>query len=170
MPNWCRGNLVVRGTKDNVKRFLLENLKEDDLEILEDDKKLTIRSKELIFIDGTTRNFIADDIEFNFASEENIKECTMNEFMAAWSIAPEPYTQMSREYEVDIEVCGAEMFRGFTQEIKIQKGEIIIDKVEEINLNFRGGDGEAPNSSNEDLSSEDWKPYSLIEDLDDLPF
>lgn len=26
MPNWCEGTLKVRGTKENVKRFVLEGL------------------------------------------------------------------------------------------------------------------------------------------------
>lgn len=26
MPNWCEGNLKVRGTKENLTRFILEGL------------------------------------------------------------------------------------------------------------------------------------------------
>lgn len=26
MPNWCEGTLKVRGTKENVKKFVLEGL------------------------------------------------------------------------------------------------------------------------------------------------
>lgn len=31
MPNWCEGTLKVRGTKENIKRFVLEGLHPVDL-------------------------------------------------------------------------------------------------------------------------------------------
>lgn len=170
MPNWCRGTLIVRGTKENIKKFLLGNLSADDLEIQEDDKKITICSQEPIFIEETSCDFIADDIVFNFEPKETINQCTMNQFMAANYIKPEPYIQMSRKYDIDIDIGGIEVYGGFAQDIKIQKGEIIIDKVEEINLDFRAEDEEF---IDEDSSVVDIVYSSVKDDQDkyeDLPF
>lgn len=169
MPNWCRGTLIIKGTKDNVKSFLLENLKANDLDFYEDNWKLTIRSNQGFYIDGTKKNFVNDNIEFYFATEETNKECSMNGFMAAWSIDPEPYVQISRKYDIDIDIGGTEIYGGFAQEIKIQKGEIIIDKVEKINLDFRAED--------EEFMDEDFSFVEAVPSVndgqdkcDDLPF
>lgn len=136
MANWCRGGLVVRGKKDNIKRFLLENLSANDIKIYENNNGLIIRSNERIFIKGTSCDFIGDDIEFNFASEE----CTMNEFMATNYIKSEQYIQISKQYNIDINVGGVDIYGGFVQEIEIQKGEVIKESVEDIDLSFRAGD------------------------------
>lgn len=173
MPNWCRGSLTVRGTKGNVKRFLIKSLNtEDDIaEIYEDDEKLIIRSNHKFYIKGTNRNLIEDDIEFNFGDDRIIKQCSLECFMAAWVIDPEPYVQLAKEYEIDINIGVVEIYMGFTQEIKIQNGEIIIDKMEKINLDFRDGDEEEdPSSYNKVLSLDYGKPSVFIDADDDLPF
>ena len=43
MPNWCRGTLRVRGTKENLTKFVLEGLQPvdyfgEDLEVLKMDE------------------------------------------------------------------------------------------------------------------------------------
>jgi len=136
MPNWCRGNLVVRGTKDKVKRFLLENLIANDREIHEDDMKMTICSNHGFYVEGTKRNFVDADIEFHFATEEVIQQCILNNFSAAWSIDPEPYIQVSKKYNIDIKVGGIEAYGGFVQEMEIQNGEIVSERVKRINRDF----------------------------------
>lgn len=173
MSNWVRGQLIVKGTYDNVKRFLVGTLKGGDLEIIEEAKKLQICSKEEIYIEGTNRNFILDSIELKFDTEELINEYTLKEFMAAWSIKPEPYVQMSKAYQVDIYVYGVEIYGGFTQVIEIQKGEIIIDKMEKINMDFRDEEfiDEGTISCTEDLNFNDGISNTFIDELDDiLPF
>ncbi|WP_191559390.1 hypothetical protein [Metabacillus idriensis] len=181
MTNWLRGNLVVRGTKDNIRRFLTEILSAEDMEIHENDLKMTIRSDHGFYVEGTKRNFVDADVEFHFATEEVIQKCILNNFSAAWSIDPEPYTHMSKEYDIEIKVGGVEIYGGFVQQIEIQKGEIVNEIVEEINRDFREvGDEvseEYPTSYDESLSSDDWDPSEFIDDkpdndLDDdnLPF
>lgn len=126
MPHWCSGKLAVKGTKHNIKRFLIENISAEDVQIHEDDKKLIISSKQqCLFIEGTSDDYIAGNIEFNFGTKESIEKCTINEFMAAHFIILEPYTHMSRKYDIDIDVFGIGINDGSIQEIKIQKGEII---------------------------------------------
>ena len=167
MPNWIRGNMKLIGKVGNIKKFLLERLSADDREIYEDKNKLVIRSKKSFYIEGTKRNLIADDIEFNYEDGE----ITIDNFIAAWSIDPEPYIQMSQEYKINIEVGGVEIYGGFVQQIEIKKGEIILNNFEKISLDFRNGDEEFNDeelTSNEDFYEFDWKPSDYTDD--DLPF
>lgn len=63
MPNWCKGALKVRGTKENITRFILEGLHPVNL-IGEMKSKLTldkygdINSNETCWIENTTRGFV----------------------------------------------------------------------------------------------------------------
>lgn len=179
MSNWLRGNLVVRGTKGSIIRFLTENLSAEDMEIHEDDLKMTIRSNHGFYVEGTKRNFVHADVEFHFATEEVIQQCILNNFSAAWSIDAEPYTHMSKEYDIDIKVGGVEIYGGFVQEVEIQKGEIINERVEEINRDFREVIDEEVSeeySTPQDENLNDWDPSLFISksgdylDDDDLPF
>ena len=77
MPNWCQGALEVRGRKEDIKSFLLDNFDGDNKEIFEDENKLFICSNGRFYIEGTARNFIDDDIMVDFDNEETIKECIL---------------------------------------------------------------------------------------------
>ncbi|HFR4148449.1 hypothetical protein ACPCZP_05385 [Bacillus bombysepticus] len=84
MPNWCEGTLKVRGTKEDVKKFLLEALNPIpggllgqipvEKEVEEDEWELIIRAKDGFHIKGTRRNFIENNICFEFAEEETNSE------------------------------------------------------------------------------------------------
>lgn len=179
MTNWLRGNLVVKGTKDNIIKFLTENLSADDMEVHGNNLKMTIRSNHGFYVEGTKRNFVDDDVEFHFATEEVIQQCILNNFSAAWSIDPKPYTHMSKEYDIDIKVGGVEVYGGFVQQIEIKKGEIVNEIVEEINRDFREVSDEEVSeeySTPQDENLDDWDPSEFIDkpnndlDDDDLPF
>jgi hypothetical protein len=173
MPNWCRGTLEVRGMKDNIKKFLIENLNQDNKVVCEDDLKLTIHTKERFYIEGTKGNFVDDDIEFYFATEETFKQCKLNNFMVAWSIDPEPYTHMSKKYDIDIDLFGADYMGGFSQEIEIHKGEIIKYKVDELSFDFRMEDEESMDKNIDEKIDENIvsnPPSWLIDFDDDIPF
>lgn len=143
MPNWCEGTFKVRGTKEDVKKFLLEALNpiSDGLlgqipvekEVEEDEWGLNIRAKDGFHIKGTRRNFIVDDICFEFAEEEtNLKVCVLEGFKAAWEIDPAPLAVLSKRYNVDIKIYAFECGVEFNQDIEIHKGEVIKDLVIEF--------------------------------------
>lgn len=155
---------------------MLENLSADDLKIHEDDNKLVICSQQRIFIKGKSRNFIADDIEFNFATEESIKQCIMTEFAATTYLRLEPYIQTSKNMISTLRWVVLKYMGGVVQEIYIQKGEIVNEIAEEINRNFRDFTDEKVReeytiSPEENL---DWEPTVLIDgekdDFNDIPF
>ncbi|MCB5235468.1 hypothetical protein [Niallia circulans] len=143
MPNWCEGILKVRGTKEEIKTFLLETLQPipDGLfgqipvekEIKEDDWDLTIKAKNGFYVLGTHRNFIENNIEFYFATEDEIKVCVLDGFKAAWGIASTPLADLSKIYNVDLKIYAFERGMEFNQDIEIHKGEIVKDVEIEFN-------------------------------------
>lgn len=135
MPNWCVGDLKVRGKKENIKRFLLEGLKPvtflgDDAEkaeIVECSYKLIIRSKHSFHVQGTRRNFIENDIEFYYPDEDKVTILILEDYKAAWAIESEPLRKLSEEYGVDFKILGFEQDMEFNQDIEIVQGKIIKD-------------------------------------------
>jgi len=136
MPNWCEGTMKVRGTKEEVKKFLLEALNPlpDGLlgqipvekEVEEDEWELMIRTKTGFHIKGTHRNFIENNICFEFAEEETNSEiCVLEGFKAAWGIDPAPLAVLSKTYNVDIKIYAFERGMEFNQDVEIHKGELI---------------------------------------------
>lgn len=147
MPNWIKGDLKVRGTKENVKRFLLEGLDPAPIgftagsyyiQVICDDKwDFSIKSStEMFYIKGTKRHFI--DLEvietyMNEWEESEEKVIILEEFIAAWAIDAEALAKISKEFEIDFKILGFEKGMCFNQDVEIIKGEII--KNEEIHFN-----------------------------------
>lgn len=124
MPNWVRGDLKIRGEKDNIKKFLLDNLIQDDRQIIEDENNLILVSLEGFHINGTLENCALKVIGF-FASDEKVKEFKIKKIMAFREISPEPYIIFSNRYDIDIEIVASNYFGGYYQKIEINKGEIV---------------------------------------------
>lgn len=146
MPNWCKGNLKIRGKKENIIKFLEEgtslldgfwNPKEikpeievndcDEIEIRNLDKTKGI---ECLYIKGTRRNFIdpiENEIYIHDIDEEEQIICLEN-FKAAWGIDADALRLISNRYNIDIKIYAFEAGMEFNQDIEIIKGKIIKDK------------------------------------------
>lgn len=125
MPNWVRGDLKIRGTEDNIKKFLLENFIQNDRQIYEDEHNLILFSSKGFQIKDTLENCILKVIHFNFALDEKIKEFEIKKIRALREIQPELYIILSNKYDIDIEIDAVEYNSGFYQNIEIRNGEII---------------------------------------------
>lgn len=155
MPNWCAGNIRFRGKLDNIIELLRHNIvccrytDEHETETASakveyNDDYCEIRVSSpfeegnlgWFYIDGTRRNFLDLDVcgsEIASVSsyipdkEENEKSWifVFENFAAAWSIEPEPYVEMSKEFGVDIKIFGWERGVGFDQEIEVIGGMLI---------------------------------------------
>ena len=145
MPNWCKGNLKIRGKKGNIIKFLTEGTslldglwepKEikpeveindcDELEIKNIDRQKGI---ETIYIKGTRRNFIdpvEDFIYIHDIDEEEQIICLKN-FKAAGGIDADALRIISARYDIDIKIYAFEAGMEFNQDIEIIKGKIIKD-------------------------------------------
>ena len=145
MPNWCEGNLKIRGKKETIIKFLeegtslLEGLWEpkeikpeieinncDEIEIKNLDK---LKGVDYLYIKGTRRNFIdpvENEIYIHDIDEKEQIICLKN-FKAAWGIDADALRVISDRYDIDIKIYAFEMGMEFNQDIEIIKGNIIKD-------------------------------------------
>jgi len=104
MPNWCEGNLRIRGTKENIKNFLkkeivyvvpdkdeFDNYIEKTPNFEESKYSLTIydqNAKDCYYIRNTRRNFFfTNEIEVCWPDEEDDGEMivVIRDYNVAWS-------------------------------------------------------------------------------------
>lgn len=143
MPNWCKGDLKVRGKKENIKKFLLEgiqpiskglfNPETVETEIIWDDElEFTIKSETRTFyINGTRRNFIRSEIIETYINEWEENEervIVLENYEAAWAIDTDELAEISKKFNIDFKILGFEKGMRFNHDIEIVKGEIIKDK------------------------------------------
>lgn len=136
MPNWSEGILKVRGNYENVVKFFKENLQTVDLFgtnvesalIIDDyDDSVEINLKKTAYIKGTRRNFTESDYIYIYRRKDNTA-CVPIHIKGAWCIESNPYTKMSKDYDVDIKIESFERGMEFSQYILIEKGQLIENK------------------------------------------
>lgn len=141
MPNWCEGNIRIRGTKDGIKSFLKNEL----LLGANTERKVSAVVEEhfcdlsvshgkdheplyydCFYIDGTKRNFIKGACFEVFAGDESGEVATacIDGFRAAWDIDPEPYIEKAKRHGVDIKIFGIEQGMQFVRTVEIIHGEL----------------------------------------------
>lgn len=171
MPNWFKGNIRFRGKPEDIAKFLEKEIvavaTNNDYETLEfppsfyrDEYSLTVGVPaevcddnnlhwSSLYIKGTKRNFIDDDIEVWFNDKDSkgniIVHC--DDFAAAWDIDYEPYKRFSKKYNIDIKIvgyeCGAQF--GRTLEIlQLHEGEETITEVRDYPVQYLDWDWECP--------------------------
>lgn len=140
MPNWCEGILKIRGNHENVFNLLVENLQvwttifprelhldvydELDTEAIKIDAEYNeIILKKEAHIKGTYRNFATSDY-INVCKRKDGSSCVAVEFKAAWDVEPEPYIELSKNYNVDIKVEAFERGLEFSRYILIKDGRL----------------------------------------------
>lgn len=154
MPNWCKGNIRLRGKRKNIIDFLRHeisfvgtdlktfdtvetcpNFREDDYEMIVSRPDKTEGLAFLSFyIHGTRRNFIdSKTIEYFFYCDEQDQTDVLciDDFSAAWGIDPEPYIEKAVKYGIDIKIIGYEKGMMFRQEIEIVNGTLVKDETRE---------------------------------------
>ena len=140
MPNWCEGNLKIRGKQEDVFNFLAENLhvwktvivKEPTPEVKEEFDKEAIKIKKedgelyinkTAHIDGTYRNFVKP-ADVAVWKRKDGSACIAVAFKAAWGVESAPYIEFSKKYNIDIKIETFERGMEFSQYILIEKGEL----------------------------------------------
>ena len=152
MPNWCEGNLRLRGTADAILEFIKNevqivgrsrgslDINECGPEVVDEYGEASVKAPKQaegwfmvsIYIKNTVRNFI-DGREFNLylGDEEdraNVRTVCIDGFRAAWGIVAEPYVEKARKYGIDIKIVGFECGMQFAQIIEIINGELVKDQ------------------------------------------
>lgn len=138
MANWVEGTFRARGSKDNIKRFIMEGLnaasylgKEKIKKELyyEDDDSLEFRIErtdidedvETLHIAGTNRNFL--EIQGHIESYKNEKGdfYIAESFRCAWSIDTDDIVEIAKKYEIDIRVNGYERGMEFEKLLEVSR-------------------------------------------------
>lgn len=147
MPNWCEGNIRLRGTAAAIKEFLKNELavtgyanglartvSQTQPEYKDYDDEIEIcrpaatdgwlwRS---LYIKGTSRNFIdGDEIYLYLGRQQEKTTVCIDDVKAAWGFEPEPYIEKSKKYGIDIKILGFEKGMQFRQTIEIVGGELV---------------------------------------------
>lgn len=143
MPNWIKGNIKIRGEKENVTSFVEneilkmyytplfapakgENVKLERGEY-EYSHKLNDENKEYYYLNGSARCFIEQNeisIDVYVYDEEQQTYLTL-EFKQAWDVETELFEQLSKKYNLDFNIYASERGMEFERYITIIKGEII---------------------------------------------
>ena len=132
MPNWCKGTLRVRGTKEDLTKFILEGLQPvtyigEDLEALKiDDDGRVMCSK--CWIKGTYRGFVLDLYEYIDGWNDEGKIAIGLEAKFAWGISSEELLNSCKQYNVDMRIHAFEQGMQFNQIIEIIDGKITKDE------------------------------------------
>lgn len=141
MPNWCEGELKVRGKKKNIIRFMEEGI-QPMTPLAENLEKIkftqgkystyamsTCKKKYLIIEAG--RAFIDEFmIEFeNLESDET--DILVEAFPArfAWKINAEKLQDIAKKYNIDIKILGFECGGQFNQLVEIVNKKIIKNEI-----------------------------------------
>lgn len=142
MPNWAEGTIKIRGTKDNIRKFLTEGLNpiprvekamakvmgleysDPTVTIEEDEWEFIMSSPNGFHVKGTARAFIEGSIEWYFSDDETMT-LSISSFKQAWGVTPEPFINLSKQFEVDIRIYVFEQGMEFNQEIEIHNGQLI---------------------------------------------
>ena len=130
MPNWCEGSLKVRGTKENMTRFILEGLRPvgflgEEKAKLQLDEYGDINSNETCWIENTRRGFVKGVEVYlsEYEDDETFVEVFDSKF--AWGISADELLKTCEKYHVDMKIHGFEMGMEFNQDIEIVDGRIL---------------------------------------------
>ncbi len=150
MPNWCKGNIRFRGTYENIKRFLMNEIvacKNENYEVVEE--KPIINEDECCLIlslptehhwfyfKNTRRHFIDGDepVEIWMDKDDEIGGqlvVCIDRFKAAWSFQHDSaWIDFAKKYDMDVKMWGQERGMLFEQVKIILRDGTVKEEVKE---------------------------------------
>lgn len=142
MPNWCEGNLRIRGTKENIKKFLENEIvvikKGEDFGSYIEEKPEIVESEDAyvisypgyqekrygdFYIRNTKQNFIhwPDEIGILWPEDEDETIVFIKNFRAAWSFKDQGWKEHAMKYNVDFRMFGYERDGEFSQIMTVSR-------------------------------------------------
>ncbi len=131
MPNWIEGTMKLRGKREDIKRFLDNELGtssyygekraiEEQVECNSDDSYFEYTFKDEPYIKGTRRAFVTDDYLYMEEDEGTVSI----KIKQAWSFDVTPdskelvlWKDNAHKYNIDIKLYGVECGAQFCQEV-----------------------------------------------------
>lgn len=149
MPNWCEGNLKVRGKKEDVISFLEnEIIKMEYVGLFEYKKgenikmeyngyeysyKLEDENKTYFYLNESARCFIEqNEIEIGIYSDTDEKETYVTlQIKQAWDIEIDLFQKLSEKYHLDFNIYASERGMEFERYITLINGEFTKNETKE---------------------------------------
>ena len=127
MPNWCVGDLKIRGKAADITRFLTECI-EDCKVTFDEFGELEIRNIRGQTIKGARRVFCDNQNEIINGYELKSGYIVVLPISAAWVLSQPEMIELSKKFNVDFRFYGFEWGQEFNQELEIIKGVLTLDK------------------------------------------
>lgn len=142
MPNWCSGDLKVRGKYKDIKEFLSKELFVLGGNILKREYKEPVIEEDScgitvgVYGDGlwfrnAYRSFFEDNIEIYVdcydeeKREDMIITANLGELQTAWGTDTNALTELSKKYNLDFKIYAYERGMEFNIDYEVHKGEVI---------------------------------------------
>lgn len=147
MPNWCAGRLRIKGKRSDIFKFLTEGVNKYKYEHINkewryhpipkdqvykfDSDYIDYKVNE-IYVEGTTRGFIAEDICSVYipTAKNDADVVTYVDYKQAWSVDAEELRALSEKYNLAFRLLAAEAGMGFWVNLEVDHGKIIKDEVQ----------------------------------------
>lgn len=147
MPNWCEGNIRFRGTKENIKKFIeneivyvvLHGEETQEVKPTKEENKYELilyppkgEMRDSFYFRNTHRNFIfSGTIEVCWPDEEEDKEIVViiDNFNSAWGFNDKGWADHAKKYNIDIRMFGIEQGMQFSQIMTITRDGNVVNDV-----------------------------------------
>lgn len=126
MPNWCVGDLKIRGEFKNIANLLTSNIDGCTVE-LDEYGTLEVKNVRGKNINGARRVFV-DNADTVDGIETQGGYIVVLPISAAWVLSVPEMVELSKKFNVDFRFYGFEWGQEFNQELEIIKGELTLDK------------------------------------------
>lgn len=129
MPNWCEGNLRIRGAVKQLAEFMKNAVEPDDVrKYIETDTKLDVYLQNgATWLIGSQRAFIMGEICVEATSSKE-KVVTALHFRSAWDVDSEVLVNLAVKSGVDIKLYAYERGGEFNRDIQIIGGKVVKDE------------------------------------------
>ncbi|KGQ61069.1 hypothetical protein [Gallibacterium anatis] len=128
MPNWCVGDLKIRGKVENIAQFLTECIDDCNVQVngcgdleIENIGGQLIKNIGRVYCDNGRNETIE-----GYGSAECL--VVIIPIMVAWCLDPSDIAEVSKRFNVDFRFYGFEKGMGFNQVLEVIKGKITLNK------------------------------------------
>lgn len=128
MPNWCEGQLKIKGTIRQISAFVKAAFDERQYEInIDTPTNIDITLEKNAWIKGSRRAFCDGYVVVDTQSETE-KRVAVLDFRQAWDVESDTLLKLAKKTHVDIRLYAFEQGMEFNRNIEIINGELTKDE------------------------------------------
>lgn len=129
MPNWCEGNLRIRGTIKQLAEFVKNAVDDEDVtKYVETDTSIDIYLKNgATYLRGSQRTFIMGEI-FAEAKSPAEKKAVAFDFRSAWGLESDVLLDLAIKSGVDIRLYTYDRGAEINRNVEIIGGKMVKDE------------------------------------------